>query len=46
MSLRDSNQGMRVNDSWIAATAIALRIPLITQDEAIPQIQGLAMILV
>lgn len=46
VSLRDSNQRMRVNDSWIAATAIALRIPLITQDEAIPQIQGLAMILV
>lgn len=31
--LRDAKQRMPVNDSWIAATAMALGIPLITQDE-------------
>jgi hypothetical protein len=31
--LRDSGQRMPVNDSWIAATAVALEIPLVTQDD-------------
>lgn len=30
--LRDSQQRMPVNDSWIAATAIALGVPVVTQD--------------
>ena len=31
--LRDSGQRMPVNDSWIAATAIALQVPIVTQDD-------------
>jgi len=31
--LRDSGQRMPVNDSWIAATAMALDVPIVTQDE-------------
>lgn len=30
--LRDTNQRMGVNDSWIAATAMALKVPVVTQD--------------
>ncbi len=31
--LRDASQRMRVNDSWIAATAMALDVPIVTQDD-------------
>ena len=31
--LRDSGQRMPVNDSWIAATAMALAVPVVTQDD-------------
>jgi len=31
--LRDSGQRMPVNDSWIAATAISLGVPVVTQDD-------------
>ncbi len=31
--LRDSGQRMPVNDSWIAATAMALDVPIVTQDD-------------
>ena len=31
--LRDSGQRMPVNDSWIAATAMALQVPIVTQDD-------------
>ena len=31
--LRDSGQRMPVNDSWIAATAMALQVPIGTQDD-------------
>lgn len=30
--LRDAGQRMPVNDSWIAATAMALGVPVVTQD--------------
>ena len=33
VSLRNSGQRMQVNDSWIAATALALAVPIITQDD-------------
>lgn len=33
LMLRDTGQRMPVNDSWIAATAMAVGIPLVTQDE-------------
>lgn len=31
--LRDAGQRMPVNDSWIAATAMALDVPIVTQDD-------------
>ncbi|MGB6057019.1 MAG: type II toxin-antitoxin system VapC family toxin [Microthrixaceae bacterium] len=34
--LRDSGLRMGVNDSWIAATAMALQIPVLTQDDGFP----------
>lgn len=39
--LRDSEQRMPVNDSWIAATAMALGVPVVTQDADFPDIEGL-----
>lgn len=39
--LRDSGQRMPVNDSWIAATAMALEVPVVTQDADFPDIEGL-----
>jgi predicted nucleic acid-binding protein len=42
--LRDSGQQMPVNDSWIAATAMALRVPIVTQDADYVEIEGLPVI--
>lgn len=42
--LRDSGLRMAVNDSWIAATAIALGIPVVTQDDDYVDIPGLSVI--
>ena len=42
--LRDSGQTMPVNDSWIAATAMSLGIPVVTQDEDYVEVRGLAVI--
>lgn len=39
--LRESAQRMPVNDSWIAATALALDVPVVTQDDDFPVIEGL-----
>lgn len=39
--LRDSGQRMPVNDSWIAATALALAVPVVTQDDDFPDLEGL-----
>lgn len=39
--LRDSGQRMPVNDSWIAATALALGVPVVTQDDDFPDIEDL-----
>jgi hypothetical protein len=44
VSLRDHGRRMAVNDSWIAATAIALDIPLVTQDDDLPEVPGLRVI--
>lgn len=41
--LRDSGQRMPVNDSWIAATALALGVPVVTQDTDFPEIEGLSV---
>ena len=35
---------MPVNDSWIAATAMALRIPIVTLDEDYVEVPGLTVI--
>jgi hypothetical protein len=44
VALRDASRRMAVNDSWIAATAIALAVPLVTQDDSLADIPGLQVI--
>lgn len=44
VALRDAGSRLRVNDSWIAATALALGVPIVTQDvdyAAIPELRVL-----
>lgn len=38
--LRDSGSRMPVNDSWVAATAMALAVPVVTQDDDFPGVVG------
>lgn len=42
--LRDNGQRMPVNDSWIAATAMSLGVPVVTQDDDYVEVPGLAVI--
>jgi predicted nucleic acid-binding protein len=42
--LRDSGQRMPVNDSWIAATAMSLQVPVITQDDDYVEVPGLEVV--
>lgn len=42
--LRDSYQQMPVNDSWIAATALALGVPVVTQDDDYVDVPSLSVI--
>jgi predicted nucleic acid-binding protein len=42
--LRDQGVRMPVNDSWIAATAITLGVPVVTQDDHYVEIGGLSVI--
>jgi predicted nucleic acid-binding protein len=44
IALRDSGRRMDVNDSWIAATAIAHGIPVVTQDDGFAEVAGLSVI--
>lgn len=44
LALRDSGQRMPLNDSWIAATAIAHRIPVVSQDDDYIGVPGLSVI--
>ncbi|MGH9188842.1 MAG: PIN domain-containing protein, partial [Acidimicrobiales bacterium] len=44
--LRDSGQRMGVNDSWIAATAMAHGIPVVTQDGDYVDVEGLDVLVV
>lgn len=44
VTLRESGQRMPVNDSWIAATAIALGLPVVTQDDDYVKVAGLEVI--
>lgn len=42
--LRDAGRSMPVNDSWIAATALAAGVPVVTQDADYDDVPGLAVI--
>ena len=44
LQLRDRGRRMPVNDSWIAATAIALGVPVVTQDADYVELEGLDVI--
>jgi predicted nucleic acid-binding protein len=44
LTLRDSGMRMPLNDSWIAATAIAHRIPVVSQDADYDRVPGLQVI--
>jgi predicted nucleic acid-binding protein len=44
VTLRDLGLRMGVNDSWIAATALALGVPVVTQEEAYIDVPGLSVI--
>ena len=44
VDLLDRGLRMGVNDSWIAATALALGVPVITQDDDYVEVPGLAVI--
>ncbi len=42
--LRDRGLRMPVNDSWIAATALALGVPVVTQDADYVDLPGLSVV--
>jgi predicted nucleic acid-binding protein len=42
--LRDMERRMPVNDSWIAATAMALQVPVVAQDDDYFELDGLLVI--
>lgn len=46
VELRDTDQRMPINDSWIAATARSLGVPVVTQGTDYVQIPGLDIIFV
>lgn len=44
LALRDADLRMQVNDSWIAATAMAVGVPVVTQDDDFPALAALDVI--
>jgi len=44
LALRDAGKRMPINDSWIAATAIAKDMPVVTQDDDYDDVPGLEVI--
>ena len=44
VKLRDNGLRMGINDSWIAATAMTIDIPVLTQDDGFPTLDGLDVI--
>lgn len=44
VALADSGLRMGVNDSWIAATALALGVAVLTQDDGFPTLDGLRVL--
>lgn len=44
LALRDAGKSMPLNDSWIAATALARNIPVVSQDADYDDVAGLAVL--
>jgi len=44
LALREADLRMAVNDSWIAATAMALGVPIVTQDDGFRALVALEVI--
>ncbi len=44
LALRDQGKRMPLNDSWIAATAIAHQLPIVSQDDGYTDTPGLEVI--
>ncbi|MFL5796577.1 MAG: PIN domain-containing protein [Actinomycetota bacterium] len=44
LALREAGKRMPLNDSWIAATAIAARIPVVSQDGDYDDVPGVEVI--
>ncbi len=44
LALRDANRRMPLNDSWIAATALAYEMPVVSQDADYDHVPGLEVI--
>ena len=44
VTLRERGLAMPINDSWIAATAIAHGVPVVTQDADFPELDDLAVV--
>lgn len=44
VALRDTGRRMPVNDSWIAATALAHGMPVVTQDDDYDGVPGLVVV--
>ena len=44
VALREAGIRMPVNASWIAATAMALDVPIVTQDADVPAVAGLTVV--
>lgn len=44
LDLRDAGRAMPINDSWIAATALALGVPVVTQDDDYVEVGDLQVV--
>ena len=44
LALREAGRRLPLNDSWIAATAIAQRLPVVSQDDDYDEVPGLEVI--
>jgi predicted nucleic acid-binding protein len=44
VTLRDAGRRMKANDAWIAATALAHRLPVVTQNRDFDDVPGLEII--
>ena len=46
LALREAGARLPINDSWIAATALAHDLPVVTQDRDFADVPGLSVIAV